>query len=373
MKKKEFLKKLTNYERWSQLNSPIFQALIEEFFNKTKNINHQKVAINKKVAQGDFNKNIFESDIARIYVVDGTSTYMITIVEKEDDIEVMLTIEHEFNRMTFTYRTNIRRLSTLKEVWGEDGFHEDFHETIIYYDESFKPRDLDVEEELDASFSYFFNIPLQAARIIRKDFKKYRGLLIDMTIAIEMKENDDEDEFTSTPLTLENLPLFIECQTTKKDDICPRFDDCSECFYYEVCTEKDLKDSDKLDKFSDEDSETKYDDEELAHFEERAENIKKLLSQSIPTEIPLVFGIGLYVNIETYVLGESKGFLETTGKIIGKIDNELFVYQVHLTGDTAVVYKREQPMSQEEISKLEEQGIIDTDELKEFFKTGRSI
>ncbi len=371
MNEEEFLNKLSNYENWSKLNNPIFQTLVREFFKQTKDMKHQVVAINKRVADGDFNKNISGNEIARIYVIEGNSTYLLTLVEKDDDIEITITIEQEMTRVTYTYKANTRKLSSLKEVFGDDGFHEDYQETIKYYDETFKLRDLDVEEELDKNFSSFFNIPLKSAKTIRKDFKTHREELIEMLITLEMQEENEEDAFMP-PMTIENLPLFIECKNSDKRDICMRFDNCEECFYYDVCTTKDRDKECTVDEDTGEDWQKFDEDDKMSLFEERAENIKLLLSQNIPSDIPLVFGVGVFINIEAYILGETKEILETTGTIIGRIDSELLVYQICLSGNTIIVYKKG-VMSQEEVNKLYEQGLIDTDELKEFFRTGRNI
>ncbi len=371
MNEEEFLNKLSNYEDWSKLNNPIFQILVKEFFKETAKMKHRRVAINKKVIQGDFNKNITGNEIARIYVVEGASTYLLMVEEKDDDIEVTITIEQGMNRVTYTYKTNARKLSSLKEVFGDDGFHEDYQETIKYYDETFKMRDLNIEEELDSNFSSFFNIPLQAAKTIRKDFKNHREELIEMLISLEMQRPNEEEAFMP-PMTTENLPLFIECKNVDKRDICMRFDNCEECFYYDVCTTKDRDKNWNLDEDTNEDWQIFNEDDKMSQFEERTENITSLLSQNIPSNIPLVFSLGMFVNIEAYILGESKGILDTTGTIIGRIGDELIVYQIYLTKDTAIIYKKG-VMSQEEVNKLMEQGLIDTDELKEFFRTGRNI
>lgn len=382
MKKEEFLNILSNYKRWSELNvSPIFHAIITELFDKIDGLPHQTIAFNVVITEGiqndKVNAYLIGSEMVKIHGPKDSTTYKLSIEEIDDDIEVRFTVDAERYKLTNSHQIKSRRLSTIKEEFDKEGHHTDYQENIEYFDENYKPLKVNVEDELDKSFSEHLYIPISSARQLRTDFKKNREKILNLAIQTEMQENDESAEFMP-PITLEELPQVMRYSDLYDyDDICSSVDDCCDCHNFEECVRTGENTDDTLDVDIDEIIEyLKSNKEEQKKNEEskvRIRNLIRLLSQKIPTNIPLVFSVGMFMNLDLYVIGETRDFLETTGEIISKVDDELIIYQVYLSKDTVVVYQRENPMSQEEIDKLEEQGLISSNKLREFFSTGRSI
>lgn len=249
-----------------------------------------------------------------------------------------------FHCDTYEYEKAKSKLTKITELIDHNDYYFDYSIDVTSYDK-LGNANKKVEEE-NQIFSEKFGIPLKEAEFYRFNFKENRDYLNESKVKSEMEYEDNassnENSFTS-PFNISDFAIVFNFD----------FESNEEHFYEAI--------------------EASYTIEDLEEAGRRLNFLKNLLESIIGSDGEIVIEGNLYLNIASYVYNSSVEFLTTRGRIIKKINGELFMYIIEITNNKVTSFVK--PLSKEEATKLyfaNEQNLT-TDDLREFLEVERNL
>ena len=208
------------------------------------------------------------------------------------------------------------------EVTKDNGFYEDYHCGIYYYDADFNLVSEATDEEKDAVFGKEFNIPKEFVRFFRLNFKRY-AKEISRYVSSKQMENADEKLsekdfwYFLAPFNLNEFSNFINREYSKK--ISAAFKMVNGYDYITI-------------------------------YNNEFKTIEENLISQIGTDGEVIISSNIYQNLINVLLGVTADGISTNGYIIKKSNGVYTLYDVNITNNHVLFFPR--VISDEEIKRI---------------------
>jgi len=205
----------------------------------------------------------------------------------------------------------------------DDKMFYDYH-VEIKYDSNYKISGFELEGEKDELFANKFFVPIEYARLMRLNFKRFRNQINDYRLkGLEETNNEVEQQLGylfCSPFRLGDLEDFI------RNDFLNSFLEENAESLYEVDNSEE-----ELDDYSEEDFQDMNFDEEKINF------MLNVLAFYIDINSKVIFSDKLINDIIEYLSNEMVSILNTNGIIIAKINGEFIIYHIVVNNNQFIV------------------------------------